>query len=345
MNGRVQMKNKKIMLAAVSLFSVFALAACSNSSKDLVTMKGGSITQEEFYQDIKASDSSKQTLQNAIIFKVAMNGYGDKVTDKAIDKEFEATKERVGGNFKDALKQANLTEAKLKEQIKQSLAFEAMIKSHIKVTDADIKKAWETFHPEVEAQIIKAESAESAEAILKEIKDGGDFSKIAKEKSIDEATKADGGTVKFDSTNKTIPAEVQAAAFKLEDNAVSDVLTVTSSNGYTQEESFYIVKMVKNQPKGNDLKPFEKELKKIVEDTKAADTTFQQEVIGKELQKAKITIEDDQLKSVIAQFLPEDKKEEETKESESKTKESEKKDSSTESSEAKSESSTEESSK
>ena len=52
-----------------------------------------------------------------------------------------------------------------------------------------LKTAWASFHPEVEAQIIQVASEDDAKAVKKEITDGGDFTKIAKEKSTDTATK------------------------------------------------------------------------------------------------------------------------------------------------------------
>ena len=48
-----------------------------------------------------------------VIYKVFEEKYGDKVTDKDIQKNFDEAKEQVeaqGGKFSDALKQAGLTE-------------------------------------------------------------------------------------------------------------------------------------------------------------------------------------------------------------------------------------------
>lgn len=71
--------------------------------------------------------------------------------------------------------------------------------------------------------------------------------------------------MKFDSTTTTVPAEVKEAAFKLKDGQVSDVITSTNASTYTTE--YYVVKMVKNQNKGNDMDKYKKELKEIATDT------------------------------------------------------------------------------
>ena len=85
---------------------------------------------------------------------------------------------------------------------------------------------------------------------------GDDFSKLAKDKSTDTTTKEDGGKVKFDSTTTTVPTEVKEAAFKLKDGQVSDVITSTNTSTYATE--YYVVKMVKNQNKGNDMDKYKK---------------------------------------------------------------------------------------
>ena len=47
--------------------------------------------------------------------------------------------------------------------------------------------------------------------------------------------------------SKTVPTEVQEAAFKLKDGEVSDVITATNASTYATD--YYVVKMVKNQDK------------------------------------------------------------------------------------------------
>lgn len=44
---------KKLLLVAVSAMSLFALAACGNSSEEIATMKGGKITVQDFYDKAK----------------------------------------------------------------------------------------------------------------------------------------------------------------------------------------------------------------------------------------------------------------------------------------------------
>lgn len=293
---------KKILLATAGLLSVVVLGACSGSSnQDIATMKGGKITVEDFYNEAKKEQTNQSLVRNMIIYKVFENAYGDKVTDKQIDKEYDKQAKQLGDSFESQLKSAGYTKKSYKEYLKQSLAFQEGLKSHVKITDKDLKSAWYSFHPEVTARIILASSEDEAKEIKKQLDDKGDFAKIAKEKSQDSTTKEDGGEIKFDSQSSTVPSEVKEAAFKLKNGEVSDVITAMDSSTY--QSSYYIVKMEKNSSKGNDMDKYKKELKQIAEDTKIADQTFSSEVIAKELKKANVKIKDDSFENILSDFL------------------------------------------
>ena len=293
---------KKILLATAGLLSVDVLGACSGSSnQDIATMKGGKITVEDFYNEAKKEQTNQSLVRNMIIYKVFENAYGDKVTDKQIDKEYDKQAKQLGDSFESQLKSAGYTKKSYKEYLKQSLAFQEGLKSHVKITDKDLKSAWDSFHPEVTARIILASSEDEAKEIKKQLDDKGDFAKIAKEKSQDSTTKEDGGEIKFDSQSSTVPSEVKEAAFKLKNGEVSDVITAMDSSTY--QSSYYIVKMEKNSSKGNDMDKYKKELKQIAEDTKIADQTFSSEVIAKELKKANVKIKDDSFENILSDFL------------------------------------------
>ena len=132
-------------------------------------------------------------------------------------------------------------------------------------------------------------------------KDGADFSKLAKEKSTDTATAEDGGTVKFDSTSTTVPAEVQTAAFALKDGEISEVISATDASTYTT--SYYIVKMVKNQDKGNDMDKYKDQITEIAQNTLLNDSTFVAKTIGKELKAANVKMKDEDLADILSDYV------------------------------------------
>lgn len=296
------MKKKKIILAATSALAILTLAACSgggDTNKDIVTMKGGTITVADFYEKAKSESVNQQLLQQMVIYDVFNSKYNDKVSDKEVDAEYNKTKETYGDSFETQLESAGYTEESFKEFLRNKLVFKAGIESHVKLTDEDLKKTWETFHPEVEAQIIKVASEDEAKEVKKSADDGKDFEELAKEKSTD-TTKDDGGNIKFDSETQTVPSEVKEAAFKLKDGEISDVITATNPSTYATE--YYVVKMVKNQDKGNDMDKFKDQLEEIATQAKVNDREFQTKVIGEELKEANVKIKDDAFQNILTPF-------------------------------------------
>ncbi|KXS07827.1 peptidylprolyl isomerase [Enterococcus faecium] len=292
---------KKRFLALAIVLGTGLLSGCTNAGeKTAVSYKGGTISEQEVMDSLKKMQGADSAVQQLIVYQVFEDKYGDDVSTKEIDSQYDQTKKQLGDSFDSQLKSAGYTEQTFKDSIKQSLAFQEGLKKHIKLTDEDLKTAWESFHPEVEAQIIQVASEDDAKDVKKAADKGDDFSKLAKDKSTDTTIKEDGGKVKFDSTTTTVPAEVKEAAFKLKDGQVSDVITSTNASTYNTE--YYVVKMVKNQNKGNDMDKYKKELKEIATDTKLSDSTFQNKVIGEVLKDANVKIKDKDFENVLSTF-------------------------------------------
>ncbi|BDG67925.1 peptidylprolyl isomerase [Enterococcus innesii] len=295
---------KKLILVAVSAMSLFALAACGNSSEEIATMKGGKITVQDFYDQAKTSSENQNALRQMIVLKVFTEKYGDDVTEDMIDEQFNNMAEQYGGNdsFESTLTASGYTVKSYRAELKQQLALREGLKANMDITDEDMKTAWDSFHPEVEAQIIKVASEDDAKDVLEEVKkDDADFGEIAKEKSTDAATKEDGGTIKFDSTSSAVPNEVKTAAFDLKDGEISEVISATNTSTYTTE--YYIVKMVKNQDKGNDMDKYKDDLTEIAQNTLLNDQTFVAATIGQELQAANVKMKDSDLADLLSDYI------------------------------------------
>lgn len=292
---------KKRFLALAIVLGTGLLSGCTNAGeKTAVSYKGGTISEQEVMDSLKKMQGADSTVQQLIVYQVFEDKYGDDVSTKEVDSQYDQTKKQLGDSFDSQLKTAGLTKETFKDSIKQRLAFQEGLKKHIKLTDEDLKTAWKTFHPEVEAQIIQVASENDAKDVKKAADKGDDFSKLAKDKSTDTTTKEDGGKVKFDSTTTTVPTEVKEAAFKLKDGQVSDVITSTNTSTYATE--YYVVKMVKNQNKGNDMDKYKKELKEIATETKLNDSTFRNKVIGEVLKDANVKVKDKDFENVLSTF-------------------------------------------
>ncbi|MGX7196433.1 peptidylprolyl isomerase [Enterococcus olivae] len=291
---------KKLLLAVIGAMSVFTLAACSgNSNTEIATMKGAKLTVADFYEKAKTDQNSQEIVFDMILSEIFVGKYGDQVTDEAVEEEINTI---FGDTFEEQLAASNLTRKDVESSIRERLAFEEGLKSHVELTDDDLKTAWEAFHPEVEAQLISVATEEEAAEVVDEAnEDGADFGAIAEEKSIDPSSQEQ-GNVTFDSANTEIPEEVKAAAWDLADGEISDPIAVDSVYG----TSYYVVKMVKNQDKGNDMSQFEDQIKEIATDTKLNDTEFTTKVIGEELTEANVKIKDDAFADILSGFITND---------------------------------------
>ena len=297
---------KKFVAGAVTLLSVVALAACakSGSDKDIVTMKGDTITVGDFYDEIKHNQGAQQYLFQMTINKVFEKEYGSKVSDKDVEKKVDEQKKQLGEAFNSYLTQQGLTEETNKQQIRSNLLLEYAVDQAIskELTDEAYKKAFESYTPEITANVIKVDSEEKANEVLASVKaEGADFAQIAKENSTDASTKEKGGEIKFDSGTTTVPTRVKEAASKLDVNGISDVVIDPASQ--KSAGAYYIVKVTKKEEKGSDWKKYEKRLKEILTAERKNDANFIRSIIAKAMTNANIKVKDDAFKATFNQYM------------------------------------------
>lgn len=297
---------KKFVAGAVTLLSVVALAACakSGSDKDIVTMKGDTITVGDFYDEIKHNQGAQQYLFQMTINKVFEKEYGSKVSDKDVEKKVDEQKKQLGEAFNSYLTQQGLTEETNKQQIRSNLLLEYAVDQAIskELTDEAYKKAFETYTPEITANVIKLDSEEKANEVLASVKaEGADFAQIAKENSTDASTKDKGGEITFDSGTTTVPTRVKEAASKLDVNGISDVVIDPASQ--KSAGAYYIVKVTKKEEKGSDWKKYEKRLKEILTAERKNDANFIRSIIAKAMTNANIKVKDDAFKATFNQYM------------------------------------------
>ena len=297
---------KKFVAGAVTLLSVVTLAACAKggSDKDIVTMKGDTITVGDFYDEIKHNQGAQQYLFQMTINKVFEKEYGSKVSDKDVEKKVDEQKKQLGEAFKSYLTQQGLTEETNKQQIRSNLLLEYAVDQAIskELTDEAYKKAFESYTPEITANVIKLDSEEKANEVLASVKaEGADFAQIAKENSTDASTKEKGGEIKFDSGTTTVPTRVKEAASKLDVNGISDVVIDPASQ--KSAGAYYIVKVTKKEEKGSDWKKYEKRLKEILTAERKNDANFIRSIIAKAMTNANIKVKDDAFKATFNQYM------------------------------------------
>ena len=298
------MKFKKLGLVMATVFAgaaLVTLSGCSSSdsaSKDIITMKGDTIRVSDLYKEAKQfpSQPTNTLLQNLTFDKIFTKDFGKEVTDKDVNKKVKSLKDQYGSQFASALQQQGLTEASFTPYMRTQMLEQAAIDHEIEATqytDANLKKAWESYHPDVTAYVVSETSKDAATKALDAAKKD-DAGKASFEKT-NAASK-----VTFNSTSTTVPTEVQTAAFKLKNGEFSSVIESTSAS--TGATSYYIVEMVKSSEKGSDMNKYKKELKNVIKAEKEQDTTFVSGVIAKYLKKNNVTVKESALASIFSQF-------------------------------------------
>ncbi|HFH8957427.1 TPA: peptidylprolyl isomerase PrsA [Streptococcus agalactiae] len=293
----------KLAAGFLTLMSVATLAACSGKTSNgtnVVTMKGDTITVSDFYDQVKTSKAAQQSMLTLILSRVFDTQYGDKVSDKKVSEAYNKTAKGYGNSFSSALSQAGLTPEGYKQQIRTTMLVEYAVKEAAKkeLTEANYKEAYKNYTPETSVQVIKLDAEDKAKSVLKDVKaDGADFAKIAKEKTTATDKKVE---YKFDSAGTSLPKEVMAAAFKLDKNGVSDVVSTVDSTTY--KTSYYIIKVTDKTEKKSDWKSYKNRLKEVILKDKTSDRAFQNKVISKALEKANVKIKDKAFAGILSQY-------------------------------------------
>ncbi|MEK6372647.1 MAG: SurA N-terminal domain-containing protein [Acidobacteriota bacterium] len=145
-------------------------------------------------------------------------------------------------------------------QVKYLIADLGRLRSQIVPTDADLRKRYEAskedFKHAEQAHIlhllirvdqnappaIDAAAKAKAEGLVKQLRAGADFAKLAREKSDDPSSSGQGGDMGFVDKGRTV-APFDAAAFTIPLNTISDPIRTT-------EFGYHIIKVLERRPAG-----------------------------------------------------------------------------------------------
>lgn len=296
---------KRFATGVITLLSVVTLAACAKGATEdtkLVTMKGDTITVSDFYNEVKSSAAAQQAMLTLVLSRVFEEQFGDQVSEEEVTEAYNKTSEQYGDNFANALAGVGLTPETYKQELRKNLLLEHAVEEAAKkeITDEVLQKAYESYTPEVKAQVIALETEEDAKAVLEEVKkDGADFAAIAKDK-----TKAKEVDYTFDSADTNLPAEVREAAAKLDVNAISEVVPVVNQQTFTT--AYYIVKTTAKAEKDANWQTYKERLNTIVLAEKKADSNLQKSVVAAALEKANVKIKDDAFANILAVYATTD---------------------------------------
>ena len=291
---------KKYIKKAAAVVAVAGIAlstaACSSGNKTVASYKGGKITQQEYYDEMKKSQSGKTALANMLINHILEQQYGDKVSKKQVDKQYNNYKKQYGNQFEAVLQQNGMTVSSFKQNLKTNLLSEAALKDIKKISKSQEEKAWKAYQPKVTVQHILVSKKSKAEQITAELKNGKSFKSLVKKYSLDTGTKNNAGKLPaFDSTDTSLDPSFKAAAFKLKTGE-------TTKSPIKSQSGYHIIRMIKHPAKGT-FASHKKEIDNQIYQTMSQDQQTMHEVISKVIKKAGVDIKDKDLKDVLAAYV------------------------------------------
>lgn len=291
---------KKYIKKAAAVIAVAGIAlstaACSSGNKTVASYKGGKITQQEYYDEMKKSQSGKTALANMLINHILEQQYGDKVSKKQVDKQYNNYKKQYGNQFEAVLQQNGMTVSSFKQNLKTNLLSEAALKDIKKISKSQEEKAWKAYQPKVTVQHILVSKKSKAEQITAELKNGKSFKSLVKKYSLDTGTKNNAGKLPaFDSTDTSLDPSFKAAAFKLKTGE-------TTKSPIKSQSGYHVIRMIKHPAKGT-FASHKKEIDNQIYQAMSQDQQTMHEVISKVIKKAGVDIKDKDLKDVLASYV------------------------------------------
>lgn len=253
------MKALRIAVAAVLLAGlVFGAAGCSD--KDVAARVNGEVIKKsdldaqveklkEQYPDMftgadgegRLLDFEQRLLDNMIndaLIRQAAEDKGIDISDADVQKKIDELKTgfQTDDQFQQALAQAGMDEAALKDQVRDQLVtaqLVAAISTEASVTTEEVQAYYDANKSQfaetaaVHASHILFDVADkaTAEKVLAEVKAGGDFASLAKQYSKDPGSAANGGDLGWPTTPYV--AEFEAAAEALQPGQISDLVETT----------------------------------------------------------------------------------------------------------------------
>ncbi|OPH59450.1 hypothetical protein BC351_21350 [Paenibacillus ferrarius] len=244
MNNHIQISPKwkwvSTLLVLIMIAYVLVYPPLKKTDEAAVAkVNGVAISKTQLY-DAMVGSGGQQTLDTLIseeLINQESQKSGVQVTDDDIQAEISKIQGSYGSDteFQQALTSYGMTLDDLKKNMKSQVLLKKILAPQVTITDDEIKKYYDDNleslkNPEqVQASHISVATKEEADAILADLKNGGDFAAIAKEKSLDTATKDKGGTLGYIDKGSMDPT-FETAVFALGTGATSEA--VKTSTGY-----------------------------------------------------------------------------------------------------------------
>ena len=192
--------------------------------------------------DVPAADATQRVLDALIerqLIVQAAAAEGVAVTAEAVEAKLAELRATYAtpAEFTAWLDAAGYTE----DEFREALAAEMTIGEMTARVTADVPKTAE----QVRARYIQMDDAALAQSVLDRARAGDDFAFLAEQNSVDRVTAEIGGDLGFFAPGSLLVPEVEAAAFALQPDEISDAIAVTGADGRT---TYYIIQVTERDP-------------------------------------------------------------------------------------------------
>ncbi len=219
---------RKVVLPLLLGLSL-AVPALAAPADPVAVVNGEPITRAEFLATLEQA-AGAQILDRLITVRLLLqaNQKQSLVPAKDVDQEFANLKAQFPSEaeFLTALQTNGLTPDTLRQQIEAKLVLDRLAVQGITVTDEEVAKYFQEHQAElgqpeeVRARHILVDTEEEAKKLVEELNAGGDFAKLAAERSKDPGSQGNGGDLGFFRRGELVP-EFEQVAFALKPGEVS----------------------------------------------------------------------------------------------------------------------------
>ena len=291
------------LLAAITLSSIFASTVTyglvtnkQTESTPIVTLKGDTIDIIDFYNETKKTQlsSAKASVLLSIMSRVLESEYGDKVTEEDVQKLYDEKASGYGDTFEDEIAKYGYTTDTYKESLRLDLLMDAAYQkvAEAEITDEDIQTQYDQYFPKVNAQVLVFDSETNAKTAKDQLAEK-DFATIAQEIGQEKVD------YEFTSESTDLPATIMEASWKLDVDAVSDVITY--DDAATATTYYFVIKTTAKETKGS-LEELKDKMKEMAIEYKKEGAEFQQKVLSDLFKKYNVKIKDEAFGDVLSEY-------------------------------------------
>jgi len=199
-----------------------------NTEEAVATVEGEEISYEEWMSDLRSAQGQNQLKR--MIDKVVVNSLADQegieVSDKMIDREVSFLYTMQGVLPEE---EAAVEEERWREEIEYRYQLEQLLTKDIDIPEEELRSYYNSygnqydFSSSVKLSHIVVEDRQTADQIYQELEDGASFDLLAREYSIDEETRQNGGYMGTIYTNSQfLPSSYEDQVESMENYSYSE---------------------------------------------------------------------------------------------------------------------------